>query len=91
MINRGADNFITYLVLSFILVLIVGVFFGWICPIEGPIDYLYDNYASQPAINRPSKGVPAPLPKKENSIIININDLSEEDFEALQEVFVNLR
>ena len=91
MINRGADNFITYLALSFILVLIVGVFFGWICPIEGPIDYLYDNYASQPAINRPSKGVPAPLPKKENSIIININDLSEEDFEALQEVFVNLR
>ena len=91
MINKGADDFITYIVLSFILVLVVGIFLGWVCPIEGPIDYLYDNYASQPAIKRPSKGVPAPLPKKENSIIININELSEEDFEALQEVFVNLR
>ena len=91
MINMETDDFITYLVLSFILVLIVGIFFGWVCPIEGPVDYLYDNYASQPAINRLSKGVPAPLPKKENSIIINTNDLSEEDFEALQEVFVNVR
>ena len=64
MINMEADDFITYLVLSFILVLIVGIFFGWVCPIERPIDYLYDNYASQPAISRPSKGVPAPAPKK---------------------------
>ena len=40
MINREADDFITDLVLSFILVLIVGIFFGWVCPIEGPIDYL---------------------------------------------------
>ena len=49
------------------------------------------NLSDQSQLNRPSKGVPAPLPKKENSIIININDLSEEDFEALQEVFVNVR
>lgn len=91
MIDRKADDFITYVVLSFILVLVFGIFLGWLCPIEGPVDYLYDSYASQPANKRPSKGIAAPAPEKENRLIININELSEEDFEALQEIFVNLR
>ena len=64
---------------------IVGFVIGWVFPIEGPIDYVYDNYASQPAHRSPKKSVTV-QPK---NIIIDVNDLSEEDFEALQEVFRN--
>ena len=65
--------------------LLIGFLVGWINPVEGPIDFIYDNYASQPAHRRPS--VSAPLQPKQ--FIIDINDLSEEDFEALQEIFRN--
>ena len=64
MIKKQGDELFIYVVLAFVAVLIVGVILGWLCPIEGPIDYMYDNYASQPAINRPHRGVPAPAPKK---------------------------
>lgn len=64
---------------------VIGFLLGWIFPVEGPIDFLYDNYASQPAHRRPQAVTPA----VKKSIIIDINDLSEEDFEALQEVFMN--
>ena len=42
-----------------------GLFFvlGWLFPIEGPYDYVYDNYAKTPAVKRPHKGLPAPAPK----------------------------
>lgn len=86
MINRGAGDFTMYLVLSFILVLIVGIFFGWVCPIEGPIDYLYDSYASQPAINRPSKGVTAPAPKK-TEIFEDFNEDGEPEWYQIIPLF----
>lgn len=66
-------------------IVILGFILGWLNPVEGPFDYVYDNYASQPAHRRPSSV--APVQKKQ--IIIDINDLSEEDFEALQEIFLN--
>ena len=72
------------------IVIIVAVAFfilGWIFPVEGPIDYIYDDYASQPAHKSPSKAAPL----KPHQIIIDVNDLSEEDFEALQEVFANAK
>lgn len=72
---------LTLLVLVFI---ILGFLFGWIFPVEGPIDYMYDEYASQPAHRHPPT---APL--KSTQFIIDINDLSEEDFEALQSIFLN--
>ena len=63
----------------------LGFILGWIFPVEGPIDYVYDDYASQPAHRSPTKAAPLqPL-----QLIIDVNDLSEEDFEALQEIFVN--
>lgn len=80
-----SKNFTTWLGIGICLVCVVCFLLGWIYPVEGPIDYLYDNYASQPAHRHPS----APLKKKQ--IVIDINDLSEEDFEALQEVFLNKR
>ena len=64
---------------------LLGFILGWIFPIEGPIDYVYDDYASQPAHRSPKKAAPL----KPYQVIIDINDLSEEDFEALQEVFMN--
>lgn len=68
-----------------ILVIVLGFVLGWLFPVEGPFDYVYDDYASQPAHKSPQKAAPLqPL-----QLIIDVNDLSEEDFEALQEIFVN--
>ena len=68
-----------------LFILVLGGLLGWLFPVEGPFDYLYDNYASQPAHRSPSGYVPL----KPYQIVIDINDMSEEDFEALQEVFRN--
>lgn len=68
-----------------ILVIVLGFVLGWLFPVEGPFDYVYDDYASQPAHKSPTKAAPLqPL-----QLIIDVNDLSEEDFEALQEIFTN--
>lgn len=68
-----------------ILVIVLGFVLGWLFPIEGPFDYVYDDYASQPAHKSPTKASPLqPL-----QLIIDVNDLSEEDFEALQDIFTN--
>lgn len=64
---------------------LIGFFFGWLNPIEGPYDYLYDRYASQPAHKHPAEYAPL----KPYQLVIDVNDLSEEDFEALQAIFVN--
>ena len=58
---------------------------GWLNPIEGPFDWTYDKYAIQPAHRHPAKYAPL----QPYQIVIDVNDLSEEDFEALQEVFMN--
>lgn len=73
------------LIMILVGVALIGFVLGWIFPVEGPIDYVYDDYASQPAHKSPKKVAPLqPL-----QLIIDVNDLSEEDFEALQEIFVN--
>lgn len=43
-----------------LLGIIIGIIIGWIFPVEGPIDYVYDDYASKPAHKHP---VVAPAPK----------------------------
>ena len=63
--------------------LLLGFFLGWVFPVEGPIDYDYDNYASQPAHRHPY------VPAEKKQFIIDINDLSEEDFQALEAIFTN--
>lgn len=69
------------IIVFMIVLLIVGFFIGWLFPVEGPIDYIYDE-----AVKRaPVKAAPI----EQHSLILNINDLSEEDFEALQEIFRN--
>ena len=30
-----------------IIVIIIGFLLGWLFPVEGPVDYIYDNYKAQ--------------------------------------------
>ena len=63
------------------LLFLLGVFLGWIFPVEGPIDYVYDEWAENQALKKP------PTVNVSNPDIrvieINPNELSEEDFEVL--------
>ena len=68
--------------ISIVGIILVGVIIGWICPIEGPYDYVYDKYASQPAHRNLVNITPAP-----KQIIVNITDLSLDDLELLDELF----
>ena len=69
--------------LSFIGVFILGVVVGWLNPIEGPLDWTYDEYSSQPAHKSPVKAAPAQkkeieipiFDEDEDSILYNINNL----------------
>ena len=71
-----------------VLCLVIAFSLGWLFPVEGPFDYVYDDYASQPAQRRPSKCCASPV-EKPTKIEFNINDLSEEDFEELMQIFSN--
>lgn len=86
MTNRDSDTIIFYVVLSIIVTLFLGIFIGWVCPIEGPIDYVYDNYASQPALKRPHRGVPAPAPKK-TEIFEDFNEDGEPEWYQIIPLF----
>ena len=57
----------------------LGLFIGWLNPIEGPLDWTYDEYASQPSIKTQRSSVAAP--KQVNIPVIDITDLTEEDLE----------
>ena len=46
------------------IVFMAGVIIGWVNPIEGPLDWTYDEYASQPAHKYPSKVAPLQKEKK---------------------------
>jgi len=62
---------------------IFGFILGWIFPVEGPIDYVYDKYASAPAHKRPV----VVAPQQKHSITIDIEDLSLEDLQLIEELF----
>lgn len=67
---------------SFYLFLIIGSCFfllGWLFPVEGPVDYVYDKYAKNPAIKRPNKCCPAPMPKK-TEIYEDLNEDGEPEW-----------
>ena len=86
MLKEGKISFRAFMIVVLGIALLFFIL-GWVFPVEGPIDYVYDDYASQPAHKSPSKAAPL----KPYQIIIDVNDLSEEDFEALQEVFSNAK
>lgn len=57
-------------------IFILGVIVGWLNPIEGPLDWTYDEYASQPAHKSPV--TVAPPPQKEKIPIIWLFEEEEE-------------
>jgi hypothetical protein len=67
---------------------LLGFFLGWLFPVEGPVDYLYDNYASRPAIKRPSKCCAAPLPApKKTEIFEDLNEDGEPEWYEVVPLF----
>lgn len=65
----------------FLLILLLGILLGWVFPVEGPLDWTYDKYASKPAIHQPAKKFPTrvapPQPVKEVFIDLNEDDEPE--------------
>lgn len=65
-----------------LLIFILGVLVGWLNPIEGPLDWTYDDYASQPAHKSPVRAAPKQEVKEiplieeneESLILYNINN-----------------
>ena len=47
------------------ILFLAGVMVGWLNPIEGPLDWTYDEYASQPAHKSPVKAAPVTKEKPE--------------------------
>ena len=67
-------NFI-FIVLSF---LALGFILGWLFPVEGPVDYIYDNYKTSRAIKLgPSQKEPVKF--------------SEEELDYINEMLMELR
>ena len=69
-----------------ILIIVIVFLLGWLFPVEGPFDYVYDKYAKQPAIHRPTKGIPAPAPKK-TEIYADYNEDGEPEWYQLTPMF----
>ena len=75
--------------LWFILIAILFLLIGWLCPIEGPLDWTYDKYAKQPATYNPVKKrqcCPAPPPKK-TEIYEDFNEDGEPEWYQLTPMF----
>ena len=57
------------------LIILLGFILGWIFPIEGPLDWVYDDYEAQHTKKVPQKAAP---PKKiPVYLIINAEELEE--------------
>ena len=59
--------------IKWIILILIAFLLGWLFPIEGPFDYVYDEHAYMPA--KHVKGVARPKPKK---IILNIDEYEEQ-------------
>lgn len=56
-----------------LLVVILGFLLGWIFPVEGPIDYVYDNYKAQRCAT------------KNSPLVIEVKGLSEDELNFIEE------
>lgn len=68
---------------KFIIILVILAFIiGWLFPVEGPLDWTYDKYASQPAHYRPQRAPTrvAPMPKPVKEIFIDLNEDDEPEW-----------
>ena len=66
-----------------LILFLVAFILGWFCPIEGPFDFLYDKYASQPAHIQPHKKFPtkvAPVVVPVKEVFIDLNEDEEPEW-----------
>lgn len=75
---------------KFLVGILIGVIIGWLNPIEGPLDWTYDKYASQPSHKSPERGVAFKKEKKLLPIFFwdfeEEEEAEEETIPLLQEV-----
>ena len=78
-----------------LIIIVIAFFLGWVFPVEGPIDYIYDKWASQPAIHQPEvkehkmKCCPAPAPKT-TRIYEDLNEDGEPEWYEVVPLFTVL-
>lgn len=60
-----------------------GFFAGWVFPVEGPVDYIYDERIGNKTIKKPVVNVPAQKPQKEYL-------LDGADVEDIKEILIDL-
>ena len=65
--------------------ILFGILLGWIWPVEGPIDYVYDDYVGNKTIKKPVIGAPTPDTKKEF-----IYGVDGPDVQDIKEVLIDL-
>ena len=63
-----------------VLLIAIGFFFGWLFPVEGPMDYMYDESVGQKTIRKPVIN----CPRKEEKYKYDI------DVEDIKEVLIDL-
>lgn len=60
-------------IILFLFIVLMGFLLGWLFPVEGPIDYVYDNYKAQKCA------------VKNGPLIIEVKRLSEEELNFIEE------
>ena len=73
------------ILISFVIVGFIFFFAGWLFPVEGPIDYVYDDYVGNKTIKKPVIGAPTPDTKKEF-----IYGVDGPDIQDIKEVLIDL-
>ena len=66
-------------------IMFIGFIIGWLFPVEGPVDYVYDDYIGQTTIKKPVVNAPAPETKK--TIVYGVD---VPDVEDIKEVLIDL-
>lgn len=69
---------VRYIIISLVIILF-GFFLGWVFPMEGPIDYVYDDYVGNKTIKKPVVNIPTQETKKliYGVDIPDVNDVKE--------------
>lgn len=62
------------LILLVLVVIIIGFLLGWIFPVEGPVDYVYDNYKAKKCATKLCPPT------------IDVDELSEEELDFIREL-----
>lgn len=69
---------VRYIIIGLVIILF-GFFLGWVFPMEGPIDYVYDDYVGNKTIKKPVVNIPTQETKKliYGVDIPDVNDVKE--------------